>query len=566
MNIQCKMVISLIVGILKKIQIKYKLGFLIFMCHLEGCLDRAYSQLKKRFKKQHSYGYSSIANDEAAAKCCVLEDLHIQDDSREPVLFSVIKGYRKLTNVIHIINFFKYIFIILILDENSLPLSYNCYLVGRLLAHSSLIDYLPALALFFLVLFGFWRYQVKYSQYSLELDLAVFTLQEPETIYKELSWIKNWNRLPLEKSELVLCPRNILQRVLVYQVDYDSFSRYRLRPNRTRKCKTHLNDLINTVLCYLLLSWIIGSLVTLPGIVSTSLYDVNFIRNYPTCCPTIDERAKFGLIQAMDITSDGCLYRFFSIPFDVMDNMFIYFDTALLMYVPICLSLVITNDLIIYWSVIDIRVNKLLNSLKQSVYTEASSASEPMKDDYYHLNDFHEYSQTYLITVSCETSPPLIDSICVCEIIEIQSLLNDFFYCSGRADRFINIQLTYLVSIFVGSHIIMGYVSLRVNNFWELTLVQTLFLVIYSLLMISARILLRLKKAIDKTHVKLCSSMSLDYSIRKTRWIPILENYTTKKRNSFTVAWGIPFNWTFVLNLSATCLSCLLAIETFKMH
>lgn len=551
---------------IRNLPIQYRVGLLIFPIHLDRSIIRYEQGIKDKIEVKLKLDKNRQTNDTPEHR----PRLPQADDSCVPELWPFIKYYRLITNFIHAVNLPKFLIVVMSLN-GTLPVHWNCWVPGRLCLHSYLIDYMRMVAVDFTILMVIWRVMVLASNSKICFDFLIFMLKDEATIEEEKRLMTKRNQLVLLGRDEALLREDSLQTILFYKVDYGKFVLHKLRPNRTREANMKLQETLNILISLLIPVFIMTVLFGLPSVSAVLLYDRNYIRNYPSCCPELEKLAASSELNYNTISPTKCLYRYFSTILDLVDNTAIFFDayTSILTSYAICV--LVTRDMLNQWKEIDLLIKREACFLRNGKESDAMRSKVRQKNvgqrgAIDHLispnRSMHNFADISSVEETSALSYHGVSD--KWRILELQAIVCDFFDSLGRANKSMRILISFALFVFVASTLLLGYLSYNLYDFWNLTISKLFVISLYITFLVAAIILLRLKKALDKSYTQLCAVMALDTTVYKSRWLKILENYTTMKRNSFSLVMGVKLDWLLVVNLFASSVSFLVFVETYK--
>lgn len=544
---------------LKKLLSKYSaqqvLAFMLSLCHLDILVEKDYTNLANLIairKRLHS----------PLADC---EDLDKSVSVLQSNTHVFIRLYRKLSIVMHIISVFKYSTLMAI-SENFLPVSLNCYLLGRFSLHEELIPYMPFFSLQLSFLQVLYRFFIFRKGTCCQLDVILFLLADEELLVEEMSRVEKLGQHLIGE---VVYPNNVLQTVLFYTVRTGNLIEHKLRPNRSLMMRNTMLKRIKFLLWFSILVSFCVLFGVLPSVIKTAYLDAAYIKIYPGCCPLTEQLAKDGKLGRWSIRMDLCDTRRRSLLLDMLENAVSLNDNTWVLFTIVSVATLITIDLLEQWRGIDREVKLLLSLHKFNLFHKQNEMGclNLCSTQLNERKRFRLKNLSWLnsgIPGSSGTKIP--EDISDERMADLQALMEDFFECLARANKFVSALIRHATAYFILSNVIFLYFSLRIQHFWDLTLARSLIVNIYLTYLICIVLITRIQSATAKTYTPLCSLVAHDQSKKKADWAKVLLNYTCLKRNSHTLFDRVPFSMPYALNLMATSISFFIVAATLQAY
>lgn len=523
--------------------------------HLNKSLDRDYALLARRLarrKLNHDVNLGKLSHGKP------FRLTNLRTSSLRARIYSNLSLFSYLLNIV------KYSLLIAI-QEGFFDIRFNCYLPGRFSLNMAFARYMPALALQLAVLQSTYRFVILKCKSCFEIDVVLFLVQDIEDLQEEIRNVEMMNR---DSNQDVSFPNNILQMAMFYQIQSKYRNKYRLRPNRTFESRL---ELISKMRYLLLGAFVVGCIVlTVLAIGSfvNMVFDVCFIKSYPTCCPEMENLVKNGQVSGWSFNFGICRYRMFAFVFDLIDNTTFLLDNSIVIFFLGGMTYIITEDLLSYWKYIDQTISSLLLVLIYKLHFthkrgDCRLLDVPIVEKRRELELTKNLAWINSgIPGSSETEAP--DIVIEERIIELQGMIEDFFDSLARAGKFVGLLVKLAMAYYITCNIVLLYFTSKIGDFWSLSIARVIIFNVNSAFFASAYLATRIKTATDRTYTRLCSLVAHDRSRRVEVWVKILENYTHLKRNNYTVARKVPFIWPYALNVMTTSLSSFIIFETFR--
>lgn len=473
---------------------------------------------------------------------------------------SMVQIYRKTSMLLYTLNIIKYP-LIMAAQKGVIPNYLNCYLLGRFSLHEELIPFLPVFTFQLSFLQVIYHILLRFRS-CFDLDLILFLLQDERVLSEE---INRAHRVSNLSGGDLKFPTNALQAALFYQIKDKNLSTFRLRPNRSLEMRSVLFRKMRNVFYIACLTGMVTLVCFFPLTLLASFFDRLYVKTYPSCCPVLEQLLREGKLGAWSVRFDLCNTRIYSSPLDLIENMLICIDHTFVFSILCLMIYLVTEDLCAYWQAIDREVRSFVQVLRFDLIMRESKQPTIRKSCFYHLDQPIVRDLFWLSSGIPGASKSLVPEAAHDEYIaQLQAMIEDFFVCLARIDRYAGLMIRLCLAYFVLSQLSILYLSLSVRDFWRLDVSKLVEVTICTAYPIMIILFTKIKRVTDKTYTHLCTLMALDRSKRKKYWSRILENYTDLRRINFTVASHVPLIWPYALNLMATTISALVVVETLK--
>lgn len=481
----------------------------------------------------------------------------------------------------HIYGVLQSILLIIIFDcPGIIDIHYNCYLLGRISLNKYVVRFMPYVQILSNVLALAYRYWITIHLKVLRMDTLLFVITKEEDIKNQLE--TDFNEHNIEENWPIQKPiDNYLRDILYLEVEvYDKTTRhylrpnskqYFLRPNRTLTAHKHIVHVMNTIWYFSLLAYWVIFIPVQPFIVDAALWDVNYLNNYPTCSPDIEELHRKGQLSRWSLTLSliPLNHRLLAGTFDVINNCILWQENLAALIFPSALVMLLAEDLILYWKSIRHKLDCLLN--KMIYYTEKGLLLDYGPNSMKHLDSimsFHQRTNSYrhVYDLTLQNSKK-IDRELNDEAFLIQRQIIDFFSLLKAYDKYVSCIATYMYTLVVFAFIFCSYFAISSDNIQILTFFRAIQVFAMCTLSIPTFGILRLRGFTKTAYPILNKIMAHERNPRRQLyWKQILDFYTNKPAYCFTILHGHPLDWMTYLNVVASSFSCLIIFETYVRH
>lgn len=548
-----------LVRFIKRYSDRDALSFILLLINIARPLERDFAEsfkcMKRKLKGRLKFLY---------------EELELSETKFSPLNIRrslLVEIYKKISIFIHSVNLIKYP-LLLAADENFLPTRLRCYLPGRFTLHQEFIQFMPVLT-FQLSLVQVCFYLVYKFKSRFDLNLIYFLLQDEKTLRGEISRAQKTDHLLDQGIEY---PSNLLQTILFYSVKSRDSVKYKLRPNRTVEMRKKFLKQVVLVFKSAVVITALALIIFAPYSALNAYFDKIYVKIYPGCCPVTERMIHEGKLSNWSVRLDLCDTRKYSFIFDLLENAVFFIDHTVVLVLLVLVTYLVTLDLLEHWQAVDREVRSLLNFLRLYQHRRMKFERSDIARSCAYLNEHHEEhsgQQFAWLSKDRQSKHGLLarqsEGYNQC-ILELQALIEDFFVCLAKADRFVSLVIRLELVYFLSSNVSFLYFTLRIRDFWQLNLARLILVGVYTGLIFCSVVFTKIKRATDRTYTTLCTLVANDRSIFKAEWVKILANFTDLKRNNFTVMQHTPFISMYTLNMLTTTFSFFVVVETLKRY
>lgn len=581
-----------------QVELRSTLMSVMFLSHIYNPVRKFYLARYRLFIEWQAQVESDKSLQSSSINNQVREELNhdkqftviLTQDDREPDISlpkirDLYYTYYVVSNFTHFIGIFHSITLICIRNNSfGLNINLNCYIPGRLSIHAGAIKLLPYFQLISNFLHVLWRYANSYVEKEYKLDGLLFLLMDSGNLesravcisgqsqqhhndyeYKENARLGDRRYIkPGETSNSELISKQILYLTTEAK---GGGSKMILRPNRTILALKQLSTTFQRIMFWVFMISTFLLIVLLPNICYVGFLDFFYIQNYPTCLREIERELHSGQRSLWSISLFRSYHRIFCAPFDIIINFITWFDDLIALLLPTSITLILTEDLLIYWRYIEQKLEELLVKLKLK--------SDQLK--YWNRGDFGKHSFTadstsrmYRIirdTTYTRKFQPQIFEETTDETHILQRYMIDFFHQLKHYNRFVSLLTATLFIIWITMFITTNYMAIKMNSFQGILIIRLLQIYSGAALTGPVYYLLRLRKSTKRAYGIIGAIMAYETSPHtKMAWSNILEYYTYRPRYGFTLLHHYPLTWMSYLNVIATSVSFLVIVETYYRH
>lgn len=430
-----------------------------------------------------------------------------------PEMNGLAQLYQKLSTVFVVYASFKYLFISMV-QYKWVDLSpvYLCYLPGRLTYVRGLVYETPLLMFLVAILHLMHRCTWNLGEKrSLDLSCFVFLCFEERVVEEKQNQVNKLNDPNLTASKAF----QIYMRDRTFYQQYETVDnkiRYKMRPNRTVEHWRKLSHLASyTPFVYytnLLVTMMPIMIMTFVNYASVEMFDQSYSACRSFANRPIDGDFKWSFFDP---------YRQLAFMFDLLEFIFFFPDVSFALVLPFCASLLLTQDLCLYFDALNEKTLRLIRILAHirnlSCEIEQSDAADKC------LNSLFKEIPQLRECIEEEAKTLYGDSM-------------DAFDQVGKADKFMRVFAPFCIfTWFVLNMSTQIFALFRQKALLINTFVQFLQAVGIAILTISFIGLSRPYNKSLRLYKLICSVMALDPNSEttKTEWPRLLEFYHKRK-------------------------------------
>lgn len=407
----------------------------------------------------------------------------------------------------------------------------HCYLAGRLVAYeglSEVTEFLMAVAHLA------WRsiQTLRLEPYNLNvLEFLLMSERELDLLYTNLNPRQTIEMSPDDYDTLHPRTRTAL-KTICYPVQHNSKLVFRLRFNRGRSSLAELQRLIARLTHYFVVQFVTVAIVMHTLITIHLLADENYSKMYPNCGPQDDEAPR--------LLNPHRLYVLFM---DSLENVLVYFEDGLTVYVAMSCILVLNKDLIEHWNGIDKRISHLLELIRGQ----------------------HEARRIAFKRRSLTARSHGLEQ----DIRELLVTIGDFYKQVSRINEVVS---KFLAGMVIGLLLICCVFTyhMRTQAIYQLPYQVGLMAALLALWMLTASYgFVIVHRRCERSYPNLCSLIAHDSTKSIHNYEAVLEFYE-KKGSCFTLMANVPFLPTTLLTMIGWAFSCFCVISSLlrdsEMH
>lgn len=431
----------------------------------------------------------------------------------------------------------------------------------RILAHHTMTEqFMPIFSLVVSLNHLTWRALMVFIEGSFEFNLIPFLLSNEIILEKRLHQGAGASRLnniigkrsrsyssdsPTIDGESM----DLLDRSLYYKLETihneNVHIRFRLRPNRGLRAKRQMIDKINSTFVVILVMAFVLGVITIPLGFYTGLMKHDHVWKD---CP---------------LKSDSVgLFRYtYRVAILIVYNFVFFFDQVVYTFVIGACGHVFVYDMIIYWRDIQFKVDWLygrLIKMRDKSLDQRGTHQQP-SPILVHDNGRFQVHQLAGVDLWADKAGAFdrdlyrLETVSLNrEIVEVQSLLADFFIQLSLVDRFMSI----LVPIGLGTWLTCN-IAITVSDrqaHLDIDIQQVLIRFFQAIIICLGAgvsvLVLKLKRSTEPMYPILCNIVTMDNRLNIKQWLKLLDIYTGRPRYAFTFWHGPIFT-------QATCIRIL---------
>lgn len=330
---------------------------------------------------------------------------------------------------------------------------------------------------------------------------------------------------------------------------------YRIRPNRTQEAYKILTRFVKLVILVTASGFVINSLYICWLFIQNIYYDEGYVLNYPGCSPELELKLAKDRNHSKTTTQSTTwtAHRVVVFPFDLVENLILWFETLINFAFGIQIGLILNYDLLLYWRHLHKKIKQIKYQAEGDYYESLEHQFQVTGSDRYGSTRVQSYAQrtkrrdlSYLIDTSNKRNEEQsfrfrgnrrthLSSSSVgtrdFERLELNSQIGDFFQQIQRVDTLISDGIActlgtwfVLFPVIIYRSQIESQLSSQDSNmvYVVLSLTTALFVSIFSTV-------LTLHRQCMKTYIVLCSLIAHDCHKTKESSLAILDYFISKK-------------------------------------
>lgn len=401
----------------------------------------------------------------------------------------------------------------------------NMLLLTKLFDNSELVKcYSPKFSLhrvlsqFYMQWFGcvfsllhlIWRFLVFVVERDFKLSSLTFLLINNETIEKAILHCEKLRKIKKTNNEL-----SLIEDILYYKIEDKSEHTIKLmlRPNRTSEARAIMDKYVNNLFDVSIKLFVLSFVFLAPLALNSIFIEQQMIYDSLGC----SKKAQFP----------DALYFIRTLP-SFWITFIIWLDSFLALLFPITLSIIIIDDLSLYWA----HVNADLDVMLDLMFLRHQKLKEDevmifSKRGLYNCHQLNENLHPTIIMENADMEKKLI---------QLRAIMCDFFKQLGFADKFLSLMITFVLACWLLINAVITLIGLQLQLSSDSVIIRSFQFMGLVIITRLTFYILKFKTNTGSAYRKLNSLMSLDPLLRsKRKWVGILKFYTEKSRFGITL-------------------------------
>jgi hypothetical protein len=323
----------------------------------------------------------------------------------------------------------------------------------------------------------------------------------------------------------------MMHDIMGVTIDHGSVKVPKVRPNRTKRA---CEDLRNFMISFSSLGAVLFALIVY--FVATQLLilhvnDHSYLNRYPNCDAYLEQLQRAGLVSkdrwSLHLTANVIV----ALIFDVAENLFLWFISGLGLFTSVLVTIVLNQDLAVYWNHLDRKIELLLEFSKRKRMCPRRDQGCSMDVDESVLSSSYDQSIHEL-------------HMEICDFIKHLRRANEV--AGDMISAVINVWFTIFVFIIYNITSLHQKIPAGVN-----VMLMFIFLVTSVLCVLATTV----HRNCLKSYGKICSLMCVDDSCYKKRFGEILD-YFVRKHTCYTIYCTYVMTTTSHLTIVGYSVSC----------
>lgn len=288
-----------------------------------------------------------------------------------------------------------------------------------------------------------------------------------------------------------------------------------MRPNRTPEARKRLYTFIDDIFALSIVA-VLCTTVFFVSIVIRSLL-VKHALLYEGCQVTMFDQT--------------CLIRSFWLTINLV---VLVIDNALLIPFTLAFAIILIFDLILYWENIETRVDYL--GKKLPIVREINDRNQKYIVPQIERLELSGYGNRYFKRMHYSGVLNFAQKDIEREIISLRWMIVDFFRQVSQVNEFLSIVVLFTILIWLVDNGLLTMTDLKLGSNYRVVMFARICQLAGFLIMTSVSLLFFIiKQLAENAYIKIGTLMAFDPSLNKTRWIVLIEHYTTRPTYAITV-------------------------------